>query len=110
MSSTNPFDKYIVNSILCNNEFGIKKIRLLETIVDLSFDRKSYPEIVQLVKNGDIEKIVSMKADMAKFSECLGVMKCFDQTNRLFIVTTYDNDLLSQDPQVIDIFPYPYTS
>ena len=37
--------------------------------------------------------------------EYLSIMKIKDDQGRVYIVTGYDNDDLSQDPQVIDVFP-----
>ncbi|MBN8855309.1 MAG: hypothetical protein BGO55_26870 [Sphingobacteriales bacterium 50-39] len=98
------YDDYIRRSILLNNEFGIKDIRDLEQLKSMSLIREEYPRIAELAKNKDVESIKNLQPSTVKTSEYIAIMQFADQGGEKYIVTTYDNDDLSQDPQVIDIF------
>src|ERR1700748_2552956 len=98
------YDDYIRRSILLNNEFGIKEVRDLEQLKSMNLVREEYPKIVEVAKNKDVESLKNLRPSTVKTSEYIAIMQFADQESNKYIVTTYDSDDLSQDPQVIDIF------
>jgi hypothetical protein len=98
------FNEYVIETILARNDFDIKAVRALEDIRTMMFVSQDYDRIVALIKNGNLEPIKAIPESLIRTSEYLSVMKFVDQRNRNYIVTVYDSDDLSQDPQVIDIF------
>jgi len=105
MKGPSTYNEYIIRSILVNNKFDIKDITSVEDIRSLCLIREEYPRIVELIKNKDIEAIKSLKSSPVRTSEYLSIMKVTDGEGKEYVVTGYDSDELTQDPQVIDIFP-----
>ncbi len=105
MRNFSTYNAYIVNSILTNNKLGINNIKSIEDLKSLCLIREEYPKIVELIKNKDIEAIRNFKPSSVRTSEYLSIMKIIDEEGKVYVVTAYDSDDLSQDPQVIDIFP-----
>ena len=103
-SDTNKFNTYVVRSILANNEFGISDVNEIEVLSSRFFLKNEYPEIVTLIKNGDIKAIKSLPKNSSLEKEYLDVLLFRDQRENKYIVTVYDSDDLIQDPQVIEIF------
>jgi len=105
MQGLSNYNDYIQKSVLANNEFGIKHIEAIEDLKSLCLVREEYPKIVELIKKKDIEAIRNLKPSSVKTSEYLSIIKIIDDEGKVYVVTGYDSDDLSQDPQVIDIFP-----
>jgi len=100
----NLFDGYVMRSILANNQFGITEVKNIESLKSISFIKEEYAVIENLIKNGDIEAIKTFSENQPRSGEYLMVMRFNDQTNKKYIVTVYDSDMLEQDPQVIEIY------
>jgi hypothetical protein len=98
------YDDYIRRSILLNNDFSIKSVGDFEQLKSMSLTREEYPKIAELARIIDVESIKNLRPSTARTSEYITVMQFADQDGHKYIVTTYDSDDLSQDPQVIDIF------
>lgn len=98
------FNTYVVKSILNNNEFEITEVLDLESIKSIYFNKEVYIVIEALLKNSNIEAVKALEINEIKGSEFLEIMLFKDQIKGLYAVTIYDNNELSQDPQVIDIF------
>lgn len=99
------YDDYIRRSILLNNEFGIIEMSPLEELKSMTLIREQYKEIANLARSKDVESIKNLKPSSSdNTSEYISIMQFNDQDDNLYIVTTYDSDLITQDPQVIDIF------
>lgn len=105
MNEPKTYNDYIVRSILINNEFGITEIKSIEDLIYMTLIREDYPGIVELIKSKDIDAIKRLTPPSITTSEYLSIMKITDVQDKQYIVTGYDSDELSQDPQVIDIFP-----
>ena len=101
---TTKFDTYIIKSILANNNWNITTINLFKSIKSLYFNTAVYQKIEGLIKAGRITELVELSDSESNSTEYLDVIHFTDQNNDPYIVTTYDNNDLSQDPQVIDIF------
>jgi hypothetical protein len=98
------YDDYIIKSVLANNEFGISKVSHLADISTINLVSTDYGKIVDLIRNKEFEKIKTFQSSEIKTAEYITISKFNDQNNKNYIVTSYDSDLLEQDPQVIDIF------
>jgi hypothetical protein len=98
------WNSYVVRSILANNEFDISQINDIEEITSGYFIRSRYPEVVMLIRNGDVNAIRSLVENKAEDGEYLYVLSFRDQKNNNYIVTVYDSDELWQNPKVIEIF------
>ena len=105
MQELSKYNEYIEKSILANNDFGISEIKTFEDLNSFCLIREEYPKIVELIKSMDMTAIKKLKPNLTKTTEYLSIMKIVDGNGREFVVTGYDSDDLSQDPQVIDIFP-----
>lgn len=102
--NTNSFDLFVIRSILANNPFGIEKINFLESLSSRFFVKDEYPEIESLIFKGNIQAIKSLPSNKSQEREYLEVMIFKDQNQKEYIVTVYDSNELSQDPQVIEIY------
>jgi hypothetical protein len=69
------------------------------------FDRDYYQKIMNLIKDKKIDVVKGLPEYPTRTSEYLTIMKVIDQDGKNYIVTVYDSDEITQDPQVIDIFP-----
>ena len=98
------YEDYIKKSILSNNEFGIRVIRDIKELKSMILIREEYSKIVELARNKDVESIRNLQPGTVKTSEYIAILQFTDQDGKKYLVTTYDSDNLSQDPQVIDIF------
>ena len=98
------FESYVIKSILSVNDFNIISVNNLESLKSMSFDRKQYHEIIQLIKAKNFTQINSLSFGTNNF-EFLEIMKFDDQNKKNYIVTVYSNNALENDPQVIDIIP-----
>jgi hypothetical protein len=98
------FDKYVIKSILANNQFGIKEVNDLESLGSGFFIHEKYAEIDKLIREGNIHAITQLFKNQVKSAEFLEIMNFKDQNYSTFIVTVYDSNELSQDPQVIEIY------
>jgi hypothetical protein len=108
-NSPNLWNSYVIRNILVNNPFGITELCNLESIKGKFFSSAEYPKIEQLIENGNIEEIKTLPGytpNMDFPREYLDIMTFKDQNMKEYIVTVYDSDELSQDPQVIKIFPF----
>lgn len=97
------YDKYVRDSILAKNEFNIKEVNNLLSIKSFNLERDKYPLVIQLIKSNAIDDLKAMPIGN-RTSEYLEVMSFQDQQNNSYIVTVYDSDEITQDPQVADIF------
>src|SRR5271170_407935 len=100
------YEDYIKRSILANNEFGICNVNSFEHLKSMTFIREEYPKIASLANAKNIAVIKGLPPSSKKTSEYLVILKFTDQRGQEYIVTTYDSDELTQDPQVIDIFRF----
>jgi len=98
------YEDYIKRSILANNEFGICSVNSFEHLKSMSFIRAEYPRIANLANAKNVEAIKNLPPDSMKTLKYLIILKFTDQSGQEYIVTTYDSDELTQDPQVIDVF------
>lgn len=98
------FDKYVIKSILANNQFEIKEVYELESLGSGFFAQEKYPNIEKQIKEGNIQEFNQFFKDQVKSSEFLEIMSFKDQNHNRYIVTVYDSNDLSQDPQVIEIY------
>ena len=89
---------------MSNNEFRITEVANLEDITTRYLVRSDYGKIVDLIRNNEIEMIKMPQPTEVKTTEYITISKFNDQNNKKYIVTSYDSNLLEQDPQVIDIF------
>lgn len=103
--NSNDWNAFVIKSILDKNEFGINEVNGIEDVVSMYFIKFEYPEIVKLIKNGDLNAIRSLPENAAEDREYLHILSFSDQGNNKYIVTVYDSDKLWQDPQLIEIFP-----
>jgi hypothetical protein len=97
------FEDYVIKSILANNEFAITDVKNLETLKSLELDREKYDEVISFVKKGylnDLDRYLPIRDTAIEFLE---IMQFKDQEGKLYFVSVYDNNELSQDPQVIEI-------
>lgn len=97
------YDEYIISSILANNEFGIEAVNNVDHILSTNLVRSDYEKIAELIRNREFETIKTYQPTGKKTKEFLTVTKFTDQNERDFIVTSYERDIVSQYPQVIDI-------
>ncbi|HWI93258.1 MAG TPA: hypothetical protein VNT20_18395 [Flavisolibacter sp.] len=102
---TKTFDTYVINSILLNNEFHITEVREIIEIRTMIFERAYYQKIADLITKKNIDIVKSLPEYPIRTSEYVTIMKVVDQDGKKYIVTVYDSDEITQDPQVIDIFP-----
>jgi len=98
------FENYIRQNIIANNRFSITSVSSLSPLKSMVLDRKQYPNIISLIKEGRLEEIIALPYGEQGFED-LDIFKFNDQENREFFVTVYSNDSLESDPQVIDIIP-----
>lgn len=112
----NKFDSFVVKSILANNQFGITQVLILEILRSVYFDKKEYDIIEKLIKENNIKAIKEMpirnelQENQNEISEYLEILRFKDQRGKDYIVTIYDSNELSQDPQVIEIYSLPQQS
>ena len=108
MAEVSIFDSYVINSILANNQFGIKEVSELRSLNDRYFVTEEYSGIEGLIRNKDLEGIELLpnnESEEKEFKQFLHIMFFKDQNLIEYIVTVYDSIALEQDPQVIEIFP-----
>lgn len=98
------YEDYIKTSILKNNEFGIRSVSNFEHVRSMPLIREEYSQIAGFLLAKNIEAIKTMPLDSRRTSEYLAILMFTDQNESKYIVTAYDSDELTQDPQVIDIF------
>lgn len=101
MKSNYQYDDFIRKSIFFNNEFGVKEIEEFEEFRSMCLVREDYPKIEALARMKDIESLRNLPASSIRTSEYISIMKFTDQRGEMYLVTSYDSDDLSQDPQVI---------
>jgi hypothetical protein len=104
-NGVNKFDSFVIKSIIVNNQFNIKEVNGLVSIKSMSFIKEEYLEIEKLIKQGNIDAVKQWPDSNCNTFEYLDVMSFLDQNGKSYIVTVYDSDELSQDPQIIEIFP-----
>lgn len=97
------FETYVIDNILANNAFEIKKVISLFSLKNMSFDREQYPSIVSLIKENKFDLIKELPFGNNDF-EFLEIMSFLDQSGKEYCVTVYSNDSLEHDPQIIDVF------
>jgi hypothetical protein len=102
----NDFDMYVVNSILANNNFGIKEVLDIKSIKSMYFNQDVYSSVKKLIAEGNIGGIEKLPMSKERDTEYLDIMLFRDQVGKTYFVTVYDSNDLWQDPQVIEIFPY----
>ena len=103
-SKPTSFNEYVTRGILANNQFGIAEVNTLESLKSVFFVKEEYGKIEKFIKAGNIEAIKTFHEKQPRTGENLDVMEFKDQNEKKFIVTTYDSNLLEQDPQVIEIY------
>lgn len=103
-NDANLYDKYVIDGILANNEFGITEVHNLETMIMRSFVNDDYSSIRELILKGEVDKLNSLPPDESN-EEFLDILMFQDQHHTSYIVSVYDSNELWQDPQVIEIFP-----
>lgn len=99
------FESYVLSGIYANNEFGIEEIKEIKEVRTMAFERDNYQKIINLIKNENVDLINGLPEYPTDTSEYLIIMKVIDQDEKEYIVTVYDSDLITQDPQVIEIVP-----
>lgn len=100
----NSYNGYIIRSILARNQFNIKEINNLESLKSVCFFKEEYPIIECFIKEANIEAIKTFPTNELRSGEYLDVILFNDEKQKKYIVTVYDNDMLEQDPQVIEIY------
>lgn len=100
----NLYDEYVIKNILATNQFNIEAVNNLESLKSKPFFKEEYPIIENLIKVGDIEAIKAFSGNGLCTGDYIDVMLFNNEREKKYIVTVYDNDLLGQDPQVIDIY------
>ena len=98
------YNTYIIKSILANNQFGITEVNDIESLKSGIFFKDEYPEIEKLINDKNIEAIKLLPENQPEVREYLYIMIFKDQHKKKYVVTVYDSDELSQDPQVIEIY------
>ena len=99
------FIDQVIISIYANNKYGIIKLSGLESLKSICFVKEEFIEMEKLIKKGNIERIKMFPENQPNTGEYLDVMEFKDQNQHRFIVTVYDNNMLEQDTQVIEIYP-----
>src|SRR5690349_17780234 len=99
------FDNYVIKSILANNEYGIKEVNGLERLHSGYFVNEDYAKVKKIIQEGNIQTIHQFFKDQVKSSEFLEILKFKDQNNITYAIMVYDSNELTQDPQVIEVFP-----
>ena len=101
---TKSFDKYVISSVLANNEFGINEVNDIESLNSRYFLKDEYSEIERLIKDGNIAAIKLLPKNESEIGEFLDVMIFRDQNMKPYMVTVYDSDEIWQNPQVVEIY------
>ena len=104
-NKTNNFNTYIINAILSQNEFGIKKVTDLKHVKGFSFFQGIYKQVDEIIKNRNFDALFNGTIKEDKSSEYLIIMSFRNESNKEFIVTIYYSDELWQDPEVVQIYP-----
>lgn len=103
------FNSHVIDALLKHKESDITAVNDLSDAADGHFDRARYPEILALLKRGniaDVRKSIEKAPPVDKdhtFREFIIVMKFYDAVNSAYFVTIYDSTELWQNPEVIDV-------
>jgi len=98
------YNEYIIESIIANNQFGIRHVNELESLNLIYFVKEDYAAIEKLIQKNDMEALKGITQNGIGGEEYLDLMLFKDQNAVLFMVTVYDSNVLEQDPQVIEIY------
>ncbi|XVJ67309.1 MAG: hypothetical protein HEQ40_14490 [Lacibacter sp.] len=104
-SHLNTYNEIVVKSILADNIFGIENVIDIEDINSIYFVKKEYSQIEELIRKCDIDVLKRLSVNQNEASGYLDIIKFKDQSENYYIATIYDSAELSQDPQLIEIYP-----
>jgi len=105
MPELNIWEQQIINKILSYKDFPITLVKDFEVFLMLSFNRNTYPAIVNSIKIKDWQTLKGNKDECeTDFKEDLTLIRFLNQDNQNCLATIYDSNELWQDPEVIDIF------
>lgn len=100
------YEKCVCDLLLADDEFAIKSVHDLDTVKSFSFDEQWYLTILPLIKSGKWYMIEDHghQAKEKSFNEYLYIETFSDPGGKKYVATIYDNDELTQYPQIIHIF------
>ena len=103
---TKTYDKYVIQSILVSNSFGILGVIGMKSIRSMYFSKHTYASVVSHIQAENITALaeISDEGSNPTFQEYLEIIQFEDQNALKYIATLYDSIELWQNPEITDVF------
>jgi hypothetical protein len=81
----------------------VKNIEMIKAM--LNYTNENIKVIDELIKAGKIDEVIQIPDEKKLTHSDISIIKFYDQNDRLYVATMYDNWDLWQDPQLMKIYP-----